>query len=274
MNPQALRLKEEGNALFAKRNYAGAESCYSQALVIDPAMTSLYTNRAMCRFNMKEYNGVIADCDVCLSLDGENIKANYFKSKALAELGDTETANTHAQRAYDICRKTDDRKSLDMTHTWVLNCRSEWWRVRERRRKREAQDLEREVLELLAKDRDETLGSVPEGDELERKTIWEESEKKAAQLRSIFERARKDDDREREVPPWIVDDISFNVMVDPVITSSGRSYDRAAIQAAIHANAVDPVTREPLTKEELRPNIVLRQACDWFLENNGWAYDW
>lgn len=44
--------------------------------------------------------------------------------------------------------------------------------------------------------------------------------------------------------------------------------------AAIHAKAIDPVTREPLTKNELRPNLALRQACEWYLNNNGWAYDW
>lgn len=36
----------------------------------------------------------------------------------------------------------------------------------------------------------------------------------------------------------------------------------------------DPLTREPLSISDLRPNLGLRQACDAFLEENGWAVDW
>lgn len=36
----------------------------------------------------------------------------------------------------------------------------------------------------------------------------------------------------------------------------------------------DPLTREPLTPADLRPNLALRQACEEFLDKNGWAADW
>lgn len=36
----------------------------------------------------------------------------------------------------------------------------------------------------------------------------------------------------------------------------------------------DPLTREPLRPEDLRPNLALKQACEEFLEANGWAVDW
>jgi STIP1 family protein 1 len=44
--------------------------------------------------------------------------------------------------------------------------------------------------------------------------------------------------------------------------------------AHLRNHPVDPLTREPLTASDLRPNIALKQACEWFLERNGWAYDW
>lgn len=37
---------------------------------------------------------------------------------------------------------------------------------------------------------------------------------------------------------------------------------------------IDPLTREPLLISELRPNLALRQACEEFLDENGWAVDW
>jgi STIP1 family protein 1 len=39
-------------------------------------------------------------------------------------------------------------------------------------------------------------------------------------LRGVFEAARPKEEKRREVPDWAVDDISFCVMVDPVIVSN------------------------------------------------------
>ena len=36
----------------------------------------------------------------------------------------------------------------------------------------------------------------------------------------------------------------------------------------------DPLTREPLRADDIRPNLALKQACEEFLENNGWAVDY
>jgi STIP1 family protein 1 len=147
----------------------------------------------MCRFHLRAYDGVIADCDACLALDPNSVKAHYFKSKAL------------------------DSKSLQMTMTHLLRCRSERWKRRERARRREAQDLEREVLEMLERARDREVDDAQ--GELERTVAREEGDQKMSLMRDIFERARKEDDRKRDVPEWLVDDISFNVMVDPVMVS-------------------------------------------------------
>lgn len=88
----------------------------------------------------------------------------------------------------------------------------------EKKRKRETRDLERSVLEMLAKDRDEML--MGEEDELERREIEEEAEAKIARMKDVFERARSEDEKKREVPDWAIDDISFGIMVDPVVVST------------------------------------------------------
>ena len=63
-------------------------------------------------------------------------------------------------------------------------------------------------------------------------------------------------------------------MHDPVITKSGNSYDRATLMEHLKRSHTDPLTREPLTWQDLRPNLALKQACDEFLAENGWAVDW
>ena len=60
----------------------------------------------------------------------------------------------------------------------------------------------------------------------------------------------------------------------PDQTKTGHSYDRATILEHLRRSPTDPLTREPLRKEDLRPNLALKQACAAFLEENGWAVDW
>ena len=57
-------------------------------------------------------------------------------------------------------------------------------------------------------------------------------------------------------------------------TKTGQSYDRSSIMEHLKRSPTDPLTREPLRVEDLRPNLALKAACEEFLEENGWAVDW
>ena len=64
-------------------------------------------------------------------------------------------------------------------------------------------------------------------------------------------------------------------MNDPVVTKNGQSYDRTTIIEHLKRSPYDPLTREPLTIDELRPNLALRSAIEEFWKNNaGWVVDW
>lgn len=63
-------------------------------------------------------------------------------------------------------------------------------------------------------------------------------------------------------------------MHDPVVTPSGHSFDRTWILKHVDQSAVDPITRVPMTVNDLRPNYALKAACDDFLTKNGWAVDY
>lgn len=76
------------------------------------------------------------------------------------------------------------------------------------------------------------------------------------------------------VPDYLIDGITFEIMHDPVMTPSGTSFDRAGIVKYIEKSGVDPLTREPMTVKDLRPNYALKAACEEFLSKNGWAVDW
>ncbi|KYK59145.1 U-box domain-containing protein [Drechmeria coniospora] len=269
---RSMQLKEDGNRHFLSGDYIGAEGFYSKAILADPKNPILFTNRAMARLKLSLWDSAASDCNTCLVLAPSSMKAHYYLCQAQLGIGDYDAAVENALKAHEICVSTNDRSLAAVTGI-VLRCKKKRWEQREKARKREAQDLERELLDLLAARTDEML-VAESGDEVERDTIREEGSRKLALLRDVFERARSRSDQERQVPDWAIDDISFGVMVDPVVTKTGKSYERASIMEHLRRHPTDPLTREPLLASEIRPNLALRQACNEYLEENGWAVDW
>ncbi|KAM0350107.1 hypothetical protein ACHAPU_003270 [Fusarium lateritium] len=267
----SLHLKEEGNKRFQSGDYAGADSLYSKAIIADPKNPALYTNRAMARLKLSYWDSVITDCEACLQLTPENMKARYYLAQAQLALHDYDASLANALHAHKLCAATNDRSLAALT-ALVLRCKKERWEDREKKRTREAKDLEREVLELLGKEKDAALAETDDG--MERQEIEEETEAKIGRMKDVFERARGHAEKKREVPDWAIDDISFGFMIDPVTTKTGKSYERSSIMEHLRRHPSDPLTREPLVASELRPNLALKQACEEFLEENGWAADW
>ncbi|KAF7557195.1 hypothetical protein G7046_g6102 [Stylonectria norvegica] len=241
----------------------------SPSIISDPKNTALYTNRAIARLRLGLYDSVISDCQTCLSLAPDNMKAHYYLAQAQLEQRDPSGAVDNALLAHALCAKTND-KSLAAVTNLVLKAKQARWEERERRRIRESKALERSVLELLAEERRQDLTMVDDAADV--REVEEQSDAKTALLQDIFERARAESEKRREVPEWAIDDISFGIMVDP--TKTGKSYERASIVEHLRRSATDPLTREPLLASELRPNLGLKQACEEFLEHNGWAVDW
>lgn len=54
--------------------------------------------------------------------------------------------------------------------------------------------------------------------------------------------------------------ITAELMIDPVIDREGNSYERAAIEEWVIRNKTSPITRNPLTFDDLTPNRALKEA--------------
>ncbi|KAK0721587.1 U-box domain-containing protein [Lasiosphaeria miniovina] len=268
---RARHLKEDGNRAFGAKNYVKAEALYSKALIADPSEPALYTNRAMARLHMNLLDGAVADCMACLKLAPDRMKAYFYLSQAYLALGDYEEALRTALEAHKLCVQTED-KNLTTVTTQVLQCKRERWEAGERKRKRETSALENETLAFFEHDREDVLKMVI--DDAHKRDVIKEYDEKLRVIRDVFERARNSDQKARSVPDWAIDEISFCVMHDPVMTKSGKSYERAHILEHLRRSQTDPQSREPLQPHELRPNLLLRDACQQFLEENGWAADY
>ena len=64
-------LKDRGNEAFQNKKFEVAEKCYSEAIDHNPGLTTLWTNRAICRNAMKKHDEAIHDCDTALSIDSK-----------------------------------------------------------------------------------------------------------------------------------------------------------------------------------------------------------
>jgi hypothetical protein len=81
----------------------------------------------------------------------------------------------------------------------------------------------------------------------------------AARCVTIIQRVRQAD-AQPEFPEHYMCRLSYNhIMVDPVLSPYGDSYERVAIEAALREKEEDPFGR-PLTVKELYPNHALRAA--------------
>jgi len=169
----------------------------------------------MARLKMKLWDSVIDDCNECLKLAPESMKAHYYLSQAHLPRHDYDEALEHALKAYDMCVQTAD-KSLSSVTSQVLRCKKDRWVDQDKRRRRETSELEMEVFAMMERERDEVLGGETG---LERQQIEEEWVRKMDTMRDVFEKSRAAHEQRRKVPDWAIDDISFGFMHDPVIVS-------------------------------------------------------
>lgn len=156
----------------------------------------------------------------------------------------------------------------------ILEARKGKWDQAEQRRVIRSSSLLTEITTLLRNELDKAVKKAKnelEGGQLEEelKYLNSEHKEKVEDLISVF---ASSDDRYRkkpEVPSYLLDPISFNLFVDPVITKSGQSFERAWILEHLAKSETDPFSRQPLKKSDLIPNIQLKIAAEDFMTREG-----
>jgi STIP1 family protein 1 len=282
----AQQLKEQGNARFKTGDYVEAENLYSQAIQKHSSNPLLFTNRANARLKLDKWDGVIDDCLRSIELSRDNMKAFFYLAQAQLAINHPNEALSSALMAYELCTSSAQQTSNAATiSALVLRCKKAKWDIRERERIRRRKDLLANLDTLLEREFKHDVDdinariesgatSLSDGHE-ERDERRAEFDKKRDDLHTAFAISDPEHQHKREVPDYLVDGITFEVMHDPVVTKNGRSYERATLIEHLKRSPTDPLTRETLTIADLRPNIALKEACTEFMEqNSGWIYDW
>ena len=68
------------------------------------------------------------------------------------------------------------------------------------------------------------------------------------------------------LPEELTCPLTFELMVDPVVTADGQTYERAAIAQWLAAHDTSPLTGEVLAHKALTPNVMARSLCRRLLE--------
>jgi STIP1 family protein 1 len=191
---------------------------------------------------------------------------------AQTALGHLSKADANLKKAYDGALKESSPSSPAICQA-ILTLRKRRWEMEEEKRMRNVGPLLAEVQDMFREKRDEELEKARgtlSGEELadEEKYIQETYQEKNDQTQSIFARADKKYEQQ-EVPDYLLDPISFNLFVDPVITKSGNTFERSWILQHLKSSSTDPFSRVPLTKDDLIPNIQLKQAAEVFIAKQG-----
>ena len=76
---EALKLKDQGNALLKEHKFDQAIEAYTKAIELDPENAIFYSNRAQVNIKLENYGLAIIDCDKALEVDPNMMKAYYRK---------------------------------------------------------------------------------------------------------------------------------------------------------------------------------------------------
>lgn len=77
----------------------------------------------------------------------------------------------------------------------------------------------------------------------------------------------------RKIPDFFICPITCELMLDPVITPGGHSYERLPLEHYLkNIKGEDPQTRQSLSVSQLVPNIGLKSAIQYFLTEHPWAH--
>ena len=263
-----LDLKDLGKKCFEEGRYSEAVSVYSQAAAIS-AVPVLHTNMALCNLKLGNWSQVVRDCDEAIRLNSSTIKAHFLKGCALTEMENFDQAIVCLKAAHDIAKEQRRNFADDITSA-IRTAKKKRWSVLEERRLDQQSEI-RSLILFLLKEHEERLSKVRNQNQVEE--IHMEYEHQVAEVKDMFVKANGDS--AREVPDYLCGKISFDIMMDPVISPSGITYNRSSIEDHLQrVGHFDPITRQKLTSQQLIPNLAMKEVIDEFVTKNVWIEDY
>jgi STIP1 homology and U-box containing protein 1 len=258
---EAEHSKHQGNLLFQKQKYAAACELYTEAILQSEQKWHVpYLNRAMANEKRLRWKEAKEDLEKCLKLDHDNVKATYHLGVCVCML--PEEIEDNYKKGAEILEKSlflareYDESQVDLI--WRSLAKSKYMEHCEKAKER------RKVYESLEAKLSHP-GFVPL------------TEDDARVLRERVNEAKEKDER-KQAPDAFCCPLSLEMYREPVVSPSGNSYERSAIEQYIkqqhekygrEKKVADPLQPDcSITLESLHPNIALRNIVREYLREH------
>ena len=218
------------------------------SIVHDSSNFIFFNNRAFSRLKLQAWDEAINDCLKSIELMPANMKAYYYLAQAQIQLRHPNEGLSSALTAYGLCLRAGNSGDASSISALVLRAKKEKWEAREKDRLRRQSELLAELEDRLEMARRAEVDSIQNraiSGELDARDATEEvqianelSTRKIDELKSIFAVADPKNMQKRvsdghasskrqqmliqrqDVPDYLIDNISFAIMHDPVVVRS------------------------------------------------------
>jgi STIP1 family protein 1 len=258
---EAEHSKHQGNLLFQKQKYAAACELYTEAILQSEQKWHVpYLNRAMANEKRLRWKEAKEDLEKCLKLDHDNVKATYHLGVCVCML--PEEIEDNYKKGAEILEKSlflareYDESQVDLI--WRSLAKSKYMEHCEKAKER------RKMYESLEAKLSHP-GFVPL------------TEDDARVLRERVNEAKEKDER-KQAPDAFCCPLSLEMYREPVVSPSGNSYERSAIEQYIkqqhekygrEKKVADPLQPDcSITLDSLHPNIALRNIVREYLREH------
>ncbi len=258
---EAEHSKHQGNLLFQKQKYAAACELYTEAILQSEQKWHVpYLNRAMANEKRLRWKEAKEDLEKCLKLDHDNVKATYHLGVCVCML--PEEIEDNYKKGAEILEKSlflareYDESQVDLI--WRSLAKSKYMEHCEKAKER------RKVYESLEAKLSHP-GFVPL------------TEDDARVLRERVNEAKEKDER-KQAPDAFCCPLSLEMYREPVVSPSGNSYERSAIEQYIkqqhekygrEKKVADPLQPDcSITLDSQHPNIALRNIVREYLREH------
>ena len=260
-------LKKHGNECFAKGKLDAAIEAYSEAICLEPSNAIYRTNRAMCHMKRENWPQVVHDTQAALVLDSTSIKAHYLLGLALGSIGSSHDEGIgHLKRALDLCKEATVSYKEDILRA-LLSLRKRKWEAGRHTAEARLQDAQALAAQFMREPMDVQQDEGGDGG-----PTFDIQQAQACMVEALEMLSRRT--LPHRVPDHMCCQISMELMLEPVTTPCGITYERKALLEHLKkVGKFDPISRKPLDVHQLAPNLALKEVISQYLEQHPWAYE-
>ncbi len=243
---------------------------------------------------MENWSSCLSDGQMALKYDPNNTKASYLMGLSCKHLNDLQASVSHLEKAFVLAEKLNKTK-IFQNEIFIELKRTKkmlFFQEKHEMAKKHAQlkqKLKKMMHLMTHKDVEEEHEKDEEWKSLDDIYAYVDHLTQVHETRvhtSIISSSSSTSSTSSSsatsfsqvdmfhIPEYFMCPVSMDIMLDPVLTPNGVSYERVFIEQHIQKNGpVDPLTRQKLTIDMLRPNNGLKAAIRDFLDQNPWAFE-